>query len=127
MTDDFRCAGTRRVFAFAVAAITLAACTTQRPTAPAGAELKVESASLRVDHEGLASRYEAQAAADTAAARRHQGYAATYRKNTSPKSGPQEHLVLAEHCEKLAGTYRQAAEENTALAKLHRELAAAAR
>lgn len=48
-------------------------------------------------------------------------------KNTSPVSGPREHLVLAEHCENLARAYRQAADENTALAKLHRELAAAAK
>lgn len=127
MTDDFRCAGTRLVFALAVTAITLAACTTQRPPAPASAELKIENASSRVDHEGLASRYEDQAATDAAAARRHQGYAAIYRRNASPASGPKEHLILAERCESLARAYQNAADENTAMAKVHRELAAAAK
>jgi hypothetical protein len=127
MANQFRSAATRSVLALAVAAIALAGCATQRQTAPAGAEQKIENASSRVDHEGLASRYEAQAATDAAAARRHQGYAATYRKNTLPASGPQEHLVLAKHCENLARAYQQAADENTALAKLHRELAAAAK
>ena len=125
MTSQFRCVATRSVLAFAVAAITLSGCATQGPTAPAGADQRIENASSRVDHEALASRYEAQAAADAAAARRHQGYAATYRRNTSPASGPQEHLALAQHCENLARTYKQAADENAALAKLHRERAAA--
>lgn len=121
------CAGTRFAFVLAGVAITLAGCATQGPTPPTGVEQRIENATSRVDHEGLATRYEAQAAADEAAARRHQGYAATYRRNTSPASGPQEHLVLAKHCENLARAYQQAATENTALAKLHRELAAAAR
>lgn len=127
MTNDFRFAGTQLIFALAVTAVTLAGCATQRPTAPAGAELKIESASSRVDHEGLASRYEDQAATDAAAARRHQGYAAIYRRNASPASGPKEHLVLAERCESLARSYQNAADENTAMAKLHRALAAAAK
>ncbi|MCW5660026.1 MAG: hypothetical protein KIT60_20180 [Burkholderiaceae bacterium] len=108
-------------------AITLGGCATQGPAVPAGADQKIENASGRVDHEALASRYEAQAAADAAAARRHQGYAATYRRNTSPASGPQEHLALAQHCENLARAYQQAADENAALAMLHRELAAASK
>lgn len=127
MTSQFSCAATRSVLALAVAAITLAGCATPGPTAPAIAQQKIENASSRVDHEGLASRYEAQAAADAAAARRHEGYAATYRRNTLPASGPREHQVLATHCENLARAYQQAADENTALAKLHRELAAAAK
>lgn len=127
MTNQFKCPGARFVLALAVAAITLAGCATQGPTAPAGAGQKIENASSRVDHEGLASRYEAQAAADAAAAKRHESYAATYRRNASPASGPQEHLVLAKRCENLARTYQQAADENTALAKLHRDLAAAAK
>lgn len=127
MTDEFRCAGSRLVFALTVMAVTLAGCATPRPTAPASAELKIENASSRVDHEGLASRYEDQAATDAAAARRHQGYAAIYRRNASPASGPKEHLILAERCESLARTYQNAADENTALARLHRALAAAAK
>lgn len=127
MTNQLGCAAKRFVVALGVTMITLAGCATQGSMAPAGAEPRIESASSRVDHEGLASRYEAQAAADAAAARRHQGYAATYRRNTLPASGPQEHLALATHCENLARAYQQAAGENAALAKLHRELAAAAK
>lgn len=127
MANQLACAGTRLVFALGAVLITLAGCATQGPAALAGAEPRIENVSSRVDHEGLASRYEAQAAADAAAARRHQGYAAIYRRNTLPASGPQEHLVLASHCENLARAYQRAADENTALAKLHRELAGAAK
>lgn len=98
-------------------------CSTQAPMAPAGIEQKIENASSRTDHEDIATQYERQAAVDAAAAKRHEGYAATYRKNTSLRSGVQAHATLAKHCENLARTYQQAADENLVLAKMHRELA----
>ena len=109
------------------AAITVAGCASQRPVPPAGLDQKIEHAISRADHEGLASQYEQQAAVASAAATRHKGYAAIYRKNTSPRSGPEAHVTLAKHCESLAQAYEQAASENLAMARLHRDLAAEAK
>jgi hypothetical protein len=109
------------------ATLTLGGCAAvQGPVAPAGLEPKIEKASSRTDHEAIAQQYEQQAVVDMAAAKRHQGYAAIYRRNKSP-SGIETHGFLADHCEGLAKTYEQAADKGLALAKLHRELAAAAR
>ena len=109
-----------------LAALVLASagCATRAPMAPAGIEQKIENASSRLDHEELASQYEQQAVVDAAAAVRHRGYAATYRKNRSLRSGLEAHANLANHCETLARTYQQAADENLVLAKLHRDVAA---
>jgi outer membrane murein-binding lipoprotein Lpp len=109
------------------AAIAVAGCASPLPVPPAGLEQKIEHAVGRTDHEDLASQYERQAAVDSAAATRHKGYAATYRKNRSPRSGPEAHVALAKHCETIAQAYEQAANENLAMAKLHRGLAAEAR
>lgn len=127
MKKDLRWLGAGAPLAFAGAAITLTGCATQAPMAPAAVEQKFENASSRLDHEGIASQYEAKALEDAASARRHQGYAAIYRRNTSPRSSPQAHLPLAKHCENLARAYQQAVDENMALARLHREMAAAAK
>lgn len=94
--------------------------------APRPAVQATDYAGAATDHEGLAVQYENQAETHAAAARRHEGYAAVYRCNTSLNSGRQEHVALAEHCEKLARTYKQAAYENASLARLHRRLAAEA-
>ena len=109
---------------FAGAFASLAACATQGPTPPIRVEQKIENASSRLDHEEIAAQYDRQALVDAAAAKRHHGYAETYRKNVSPRSGVQAHLALATHCENLARTYQQASDENTAVAQLHRQLAA---
>jgi hypothetical protein len=106
-----------------LAAAAVVGCASQAPT-PWPAVQATDYAKSAADHEGLAVQYESQAESLAAAARRHEGYAAVYRRNTSQSSGRQEHLALAEHCEKLARTYQQAAYENLALAKLYRTLAA---
>ena len=115
--------------ALVAAMVTSAGCVAvaQGPTKPAGLEQKIEKASSRPDHEEIAAQYEQQAVADSAAAKRHQGYATTYRKNQGPRSGQQQSLTLAKHCDSLAQTYQRAADENLALAKLHREMAAGAK
>lgn len=109
--------------ALVAAAIALGGCATQLPTGPAGIEQWIESASSSQDHEKIALEFERQAGMDSATAKRHVGYAATYRKNRSPRSGVQAHEALAKHCEGLARTYQQAAEGNLALAMMHRQLA----
>lgn len=110
------------ISAIAAAAITLGGCAAQLPSPPAGIEQKMENASTASDHNDVASQYERQASVDASMAKRHLGYAATYRKNTSPRSGVQAHENLAKHCEALARTYQDAADQNLALAKLHRAL-----
>jgi outer membrane murein-binding lipoprotein Lpp len=105
------------------AAIAVAGCASPLPLPPAGLEQKIEHAISRTDHEDLAGQYERQAAVDSAAATRHKGYAAIYRRNRSPRSSPEAHVALARHCESIAQAYEQAANEHAALAKLHRELA----
>ena len=103
--------------------LVLAGCSTQYPTPSAGVEQKIESASSRVDHEELATTFEQQAQRDRAAATRHKRYASIYRSNLMPRSGPEEHEWLARHCDSVAQTYERAAEQNLAMAKVHRELA----
>jgi hypothetical protein len=109
--------------ALVAAVVALGGCAAQLPAAPAGIEQSIESASSSQDHEKIALEYERQAGMDSANARRHVGYAATYRKNRSPRSGAQAHEALAKHCEGLARTYQQAADGNLALAMMHRQLA----
>lgn len=124
MTTHFNwfCAAAR--FTLLGAVVSFAACSTQGPTPPMGVEQKIENAVSRLDHEEIAAQYDRQAVVDAAAAKRHHGYAETYRRNVSPRSGTQEHLALAKHCDNLARTYQQASDENTAVAQLHRQLAA---
>ncbi|NUZ08508.1 hypothetical protein [Piscinibacter koreensis] len=126
MTKSFRSFGSGALLALAGGVI-VAGCATQLPQAPAGIEQKIETASSRSDHEDVALQYERQAIVDAAAAKRHKGYAATYRRNTAPRSSAQAHETLARHCDRLSQTYEQAAEENIALAKLHWQLAAEAK
>lgn len=121
MTNDFIGSGMRSLTVLAGAMIALAGCAAQAPALPAGFDQKTSS---RADHGDIASQYERQAAVDAAAAKRHEGYAASHRKDTSPPSGAQSHAALAKHCDNLARTYQQAADENLVLARMHRELAA---
>ncbi len=122
MTNYLKWVAAGGVAAIAAATITLGGCAAQMPSPPAGIEQKMENASTPSDHNDIASQYERQATVDAAAAKRHLGYAVTYRKNKSPRSGVQEHENLAKHCETLARTYQEAADQNLSLAKLHRAL-----
>lgn len=123
MTIEFRWLSKVVFVAFSGATIALVGCSSSAPTVPAGLEQQLVNATSELDHENIASQYERQANLDAAAAKRHVGYAATYRKNTSPKSGVEAHETLAKHCENLARTYEQAANENLVMAKLHRRMA----
>lgn len=127
MTKHFNWVIAAARFPLAAAAVSLAAFSTQGATPPLEVEQRIQSASSRVDHEELAAEYDRQAAVDAASAKRHHGYAQTYRRNVSPTSGVQEHAALAKHCDNLARTYQQAADENSAVARLHRQLAAKAK
>ena len=105
---------------------TLGGCAAEWPARPAGLEQRIENARSRADHEVIASQYEQQAGVDKAMAEKHQGYARIYRKSGyAPRGGGG--LAMSGHCESVAKIYQQAADENLALAKQHREMAAEAK
>lgn len=112
---------------FLLAAVVLAAggCATETPVKPAGLEQKIENARTPADHEEIASLYEQHAGADKAEAERHRGLARVYARSGGIKGAPNP--GMSSHCEKLAQTYQQAAEENQALAKMHRQIASQAK
>lgn len=105
-----------------VAAIALGGCASSGPAVTESIEQRIVNASGREDHEYIAQQFERQATLDAAAATRHLRYAAAYRRNTSPRSGPEVHEPMARHCETLARTYEQTANQNLAMAKLHRSM-----
>lgn len=98
----------------------LQGCATQWSHRPPGLEPKIVSAHSRGDHDELAVIYERQAEADRAVAKEHETRARTYRRAPQYRG---LNLSMVQHCEAIAREYRQAAEENAALAKLHREIA----
>mgnify|MGYP001579773457 CR=1 FL=1 len=122
-----------RVLALVLAILTLGGCAAEGPVTPAGLGQKTEAARTRADHQEIAAVYEQQAGVDKAAAERHRNLARAYERRhaaggplfdntTSTLRSEKERLVA--HCENLASKYRDAAETNLALAKLHRRMAA---
>lgn len=116
----------------AAAVLTLGGCAAEGPVKPAGLEQKIEAARTRADHQEIAAAYEQQAEGDRAAAERHRGLARAYERGwvwIGPRVGGEstarrENKSAVAHCENLARIYGQAAEENVALAREHRRLAA---
>lgn len=119
---------TMRWLVFSVSAVSLGAvlmfegCASGRSLSPVAMEQKIVNARTRADHEELASLYESYAKADQTAVKQHEGLAAQYRAPGYRGTGS----ISAQHCDGAARAYRQAALENMALAKVHRELAAQA-
>lgn len=116
----------------AAAVLTLSGCAGEGPVKPAGIEQKIEAARTRADHEEIGAIYVQQAGVDKEASERHRNLARTYERGwvlagprgggvVSARTGNQN---LISHCENLARIYQQAAEENLALAREHRRLAA---
>ena len=83
----------------------------------------VQSASTKADHEALAVHYEQEAKALQAKAVEHDKMAESYSKVGYAASAKAN---LPQHCRQLVSRYREAARENLELARLHRELSAAA-
>ena len=81
----------------------------------------IQSAKTKADHEALAKHYEDEATALQAKAAEHQRMEQTY---TGMSSWGKARISLSQHCSMLAARYREAANENLALARQHRELAA---
>lgn len=115
----------------AAAILTLGACAAEGPIKAAGLEHKVEVARTRADHQEIASIYEHQADVDREAGEQHLNLARAYERGwvwTGPRVGGvvsarRDNQSLIAHCENLARIYQQAAEENRALAREHRQLA----
>jgi len=81
----------------------------------------IEGAKTKSDHEALAAHYEAEAKALEAKAADHQEQAKAYERAgryPAVKGGG------VQHCNSLVFKYRDAAQENRELAKMHHELAA---
>ncbi|MBI2753788.1 MAG: hypothetical protein HYX46_09795 [Betaproteobacteria bacterium] len=112
--------------------LTLGGCAAEGPVKPAGLKQKIEAARTRADHQEIAAVYEQQAVVDKEAMERHRDLARAYERGwvwAGPSVGGvisarKVNYTLAAHCENLARIYQQAAEENLALAREHRQLAA---
>lgn len=85
----------------------------------------IQTAKTPADHEKIAAVYEQQARADEAAAANHRRMESLY-KGIDPTGGGRSSGQMAAHCKRTADDYSHAAAEHSALAKLHREAAAAA-
>jgi hypothetical protein len=86
-------------------------------------EKMIERAKTKADHEALAAYYEAEAKALEVKSPDHEKMGKAYEKAggyPAVKGG------AVQHCNSLASKYREAAQENWDLAKMHRELAAGA-
>lgn len=84
----------------------------------------IMDAKSKADHERLAEYFEQQAQALQAKVEHHQKLAEDYEK-----SGSYEKVkgFMLQHCNAMIRSYRGAAEESLALARIHRQLAAEAR
>ena len=122
----------QRWLVLAAAVLILGGCPAEGPVKSAGLEQKIEAARTRADHQEIAAAYEQQAGIDREAMERHRKLARAYEQGwvwAPPRaggvsSGRRENQRLIAHCENLARMYQQAAEENLALAKQHRQMAA---
>ena len=85
-------------------------------------EQKIAGARTKADHESLAASYEQEATRLQEKAGEHKAMGKAYKRT----GALQEKHQLVTHCGSLVKKYEDAARENSALAKLHRGLAAKA-
>ena len=83
---------------------------------------KIETAKTKSDYEALAAFYEQEAKTAQAKAEEHKEMAKAYAMIGHLK----EKHNLVQHCDRLVEKYKDVAQDNLALAKLNRELAAKA-
>ena len=102
--------------------LTLNGCVAEGPVKPAGLEKKIEEARTGADHQEIAAVYERQSKDDRYASERHSALARLYGQRQFGRAGV-TNRAMVEHCQNLARIYQQAAEENLALAKGHRQIA----
>lgn len=116
----------------AASVLTLGGCAVEGPRKPAGLEQKIEAARTSGDHQEIAAVYEQQAGVDREAMEWHRSLARAYERGwiwAGPRVGGvvsarRGNQTLIAHCDNLARLYREASDENLALAKEHRRLAA---
>lgn len=89
----------------------------------------IETATTPEDHTKIADYYEKQAEKMEAKARSHTSMAASYRTRAKPLTEhfqldqKRMYIGLAIHCSNLSDRYKEAAEEYSAMAMEHREIA----
>ncbi len=83
----------------------------------------IMKAKSKADHERLAEYFEQEAQALQAKVERHQKLAEDYEKGGSYEKVKG---FMLQHCNAMIRSYREAAEESLALARMHRQLAAEA-
>lgn len=90
---------------------------------PATASLadRIVAAKSKADHEQLAAEFDKQVEADKAAAERHRKMAQAY---TSAPWAKASGAGMVAHCKSLIADYEKAAKQNTAMAKMHRDIGA---
>ncbi len=91
---------------------------------PEQLDQSIIKAKSKADHESLAQYFEQEAKDVEEKAKRHQKLGEDYEKGGSYEKVKG---FMLQHCNAMIRNYRQAAEDNLALAKMHRELAAEAR
>jgi len=96
----------------------------QGAIAPEQLDQSIIEAKSKADHESLAQYFEQEAKDLEEKAKRHEKLAEDYEKGGSYEKVKG---FMLQHCNAMIRNYRQAAEDNLALAKMHRELAAEAR
>ena len=80
----------------------------------------IEAAKTKADHEGIAAYYEQEAKTAQAKSDEHLQQAAKYKK---PGYGNIA-TTLIQHCNYIAGKYKEIAHESLKMAKMHRDLGA---
>ena len=88
---------------------------------PGVSSQQIAAAKTPAEHEAIAAAYEQEAARLEAKAQEHDAMARSYRSAWSGSKGTNA-AAMSAHCLKLATRYREAAEENRAMAAEHRKM-----
>ena len=114
---------TRKTLAIIAATIVVLGASTARAADPEEAV-----PSTPAEHATAASAYDAEAKQAQEKSASHQLMANRYRNAPVPQKGLNVPMTaMANHCQKLADSYKQAASEATSLAEIHRDAATAAK
>jgi hypothetical protein len=82
---------------------------------------QIAAAKTPADHEAIAAAFDQEAARLEAKAKEHDAMSKSYRSAATGKKGMNA-AAMSAHCLKLATKYREAAEENRAMAAEHRKM-----
>ena len=82
---------------------------------------QIGAAKTPADHQAIAATYEKEAARLEEMAKEHDAMAKTYRAASAGKKGMYK-ASMSTHCQNLAKRYREAAEDNRAMAAEHRDM-----